>query len=127
MPNTTIFLFLRCSRNLLLSLLLCACSMTTNRSAHSIKSEETGTVASELRPADITSTPGHSDKTASAVGLRSRFWLQINSNLFITGPAATHSGRSVHFPDVVIRVWALLSDRAWLLLHREHHSKHHEQ
>ena len=60
--------------------------MTKMTSAHSSRSEDTGVSASGLRPADATSNPGRPENTCSAVGLRSRFWLQTNSTRFIYDP-----------------------------------------
>ena len=71
--------------NRLESRFLCVSSITKMRSAHISSSGVTGFSASWLRPAEATSIPGHDENKRSAVGLRSRFWLQINSTRFMRG------------------------------------------
>ena len=51
------------------------------RSAHSSSSGVTGLSAPRFSPAEEVSMPGQSAKICSAVGLRSRFWLQIKRTL----------------------------------------------
>jgi len=58
-------------------------SMTKMTSLHARRSEHTGVSASGFSPAEATSKPGRFAKTRSAVGLRSRFWLQMKSTFFI--------------------------------------------
>src|SRR6476620_5807364 len=67
----------RCARNFFESLLRCAFSMTKIMSDHARTSGVTGLPASFPRPADCVSMPGRSEKTCSAVGLRSRFCVQM--------------------------------------------------
>jgi hypothetical protein len=64
-------------------------SMTKMIDAHSSCSEEMGVIASGLKPAEPVSIPGHDEKTCSAVGHLSLFWLQIKRPFFIHCPA-TH-------------------------------------
>jgi hypothetical protein len=52
--------------------------MTKIVSAHSSNSGVTGFSASWFVPAELTSMPARLEKTCSAVGLRSRFWLHMN-------------------------------------------------
>src|SRR6266850_3972236 len=52
-------------------------------SAHSTSSALSGVLASLSRPAEATSTLGQDENTSSAVGLRSRFWLQTKRRRFI--------------------------------------------
>lgn len=54
-----------------------AFSITKITSAQSIISPSSGISASLFVPADMASMPGYCEKTCSAVGLRSRFWLQM--------------------------------------------------
>jgi hypothetical protein len=56
-------------------------------SAHCTSSGVTGFSASWFRPAEDVSMPGQAAKTCSAVGLRSRFRLQIKSKLRAMSPA----------------------------------------
>lgn len=65
------------------SFLLCVCSITKIRSAHSMSSTDKGVSASWLRPADAHSIPGCSANTCSAVGLRHRFLPQIKRTLLM--------------------------------------------
>src|SRR6266446_6434380 len=52
-------------------------------SAHSTSSALSGVSASSLMPAEATTTLGQDENTASAVGLRSLFWLQTKRRCFI--------------------------------------------
>src|SRR5688572_23889059 len=79
MSSTTNPLPFSRSRNFFATLLRCAFSITSTMSAHSMRSPLTGVGASALVPAPIALTPGYSEKTRSAVGLRKRFSLQTKS------------------------------------------------
>ena len=59
-------------------------SITKIISAHSINSGVRKVSAVFSSPAEFVCTPGHLEKIFSAVGLRSRFWLQINKTFFIS-------------------------------------------
>ena len=69
----------RCGLNRAESFDRCTRSITKIKSAHSSSSGVTGICAPWLSPADAVSMPGHDEKTCYAVGLRSRFWLQMKS------------------------------------------------
>jgi len=76
--HITLFPFRR-EPNFFDNLTLCARSMTKIISAHVICSSDTIVIASAARPAESASMPGQQENTCSAVGLRSRFRLQMNS------------------------------------------------
>jgi len=76
--QTTVFPF-RSEPNFFDNFTLCARSMTKIISAHAICSADTSVIASGARPAESASTPSQEENTSSAVGLRSRFRLQMNS------------------------------------------------
>jgi hypothetical protein len=84
MPNTMIRLVRRADPNRWFSLRRCTASITNTMSAHSIRSADIGVSASGLVPADSTESPSSFENTTSAVGLRQRLRLQMNSR-FIPG------------------------------------------
>src|SRR5665213_1463190 len=79
MSRQTTRLPFRCRRNRAASRVRCARSMTKTISAQSSTSPLTGSSAESWSPADAHSTPGHCEKTCSAVGLRRRFCAQTKS------------------------------------------------